>query len=128
MKKRLLSLLLCICVCVSMLSVAAFAGATNIEVTEASYYEDSGSVEGLTFRFGWDTASATSRLTVMTERLRSAGEPGTDKNYGDFTDWGYYGTSFKNWDAVLENSSDFGMLYYSGEQKIEMYEKNTFSI
>lgn len=127
MKKRFMSLLLAFCICVSLLTVAVSAAATGINVSNASYY-DSGDVESLTLKFGWDTASATSRLTVMTERLRSAGEPGTDRAYGDFTDYGYYGTSYRNWSSVLADSDTFGMLYYSDERNIIMGKTNTFSI
>ena len=111
-----------------MLTVMASASATNVKVPEVNYYEDSGDVADLTVTFGWDTASATSRLTVMTKRLRSAGEAGTNKSYGDFTDYGYYGRSFKNWNAVLNKSDTFGMLYYTDEQKITMGKTNTFSV
>lgn len=127
MKTRFLSLLLCLCICASLLTVGAFAAATNINVTDAGYY-DSGAVKSLTIQFGWDSASANSRLTVMTERLRSAGESGTNKTYGDFTDFGYYGRSFKSWNAVLNKSSDFGILFYTGEQKMKMGSTNIASI
>ena len=128
MKKRLLSLLLCLCICVPMLASPALAAANKISVADARYYENSGDVKSLTINFGWDTASASSRLTVMTERLRSAGESGTNKSYGDFTDYGYYGKSFTNWNAVLSNSSKFGILYYTDEQKITSGKTNTFSV
>ena len=95
MKKKLLSLLLCLSMVLPMLGVTASAAAINIKVSEVNYYEDSGDVESLTTSFGWNTAAATSRLTVMTKRLRSAGESGTNAKYGDFTDYGYYGRSFK---------------------------------
>jgi len=128
MKKRILSLLLCLCMLIPVLTVMASASATNVNVTEVNYYEDSGDVADLTVTFGWDTASATSLLTVMTKRLRSAGEAGTSKSYGDFTDYGYYGRSFKSWDAVLNKSDTFGMLYYTDEQKINTGKTNTFSV
>ena len=128
MKKRILSLLLCLCMFVPLLTVVVSASATKINVAEVDYYEDSGDVASLTTTFGWDTASATSRLTVMTKRLRSAGEAGTNKSYGDFTDYGYYGRSFKNWTAVLSASDTFGMLYYTDEQKINTGKTNTFSV
>ena len=128
MKKRMLGLLMCLCMVVTMMPVTASAAATNINVTNVDYYEDSGDVESLKIKFGWDTASATSRLTVMTKKLRSAGEPGTNGSYGDFTDYGYYGRSFKNWNAVLSASDTFGMLYYTDEQKINTGKTNTFSV
>ncbi|MBQ3616344.1 MAG: copper amine oxidase N-terminal domain-containing protein [Anaerotignum sp.] len=128
MKKRFLGLLLCLCMVVPMMPVTASAAATKINVSEASYYDDSGDLEGLEIDFGWDTASASSRLTVMTKKLRSAGEAGTNKSYGDFTDFGYYGKSFKNWNAVLDNSSKFGILYYTDEHKISMGKTNTLTV
>ena len=128
MKKRFLSLMMCLCMAIPMMSVTAEAAATNINVTNVDYYEDSGDVESLKIKFGWDTASANSRLTVMTKKLRSAGEAGTDKSYGDFTDYGYYGRSFKSWNEVLKNSSKFGMLYYADEQKMNMGKTNTIEV
>jgi len=126
-KRRILSLLLCFCMAVTLLPTIAMAAATDITVKSADYFEN-GDVKSLEIEFGWDTASASSRLTVMTERLRSAGEEGTNKYHGDFTDFGHYGTSFKSWDEVLENSENFGMLYYADEHKMEMYRTNTLTI
>lgn len=128
MKKQFLGLLLCLCMVVPMMPVTASAAATKINVSEVNYYKDSGDVADLTIDFGWDTASASSRLTVMTKKLRSAGEAGTNGSYGDFTDFGYYGKSFKNWNAVLDNSSKFGILYYTDEHKISMGKTNTLTV
>ena len=128
MKQKLLSVFLCLCLFTPLLTVPASASATNINVTEAVYYDGSGDVESLTTTFGWNTASATSRLTVMTQRLRSAGEAGTNGSYGDFTDFGYYGRSFKSWNDVLKSSDKFGMLYYADEQKIQMGKTNTITL
>jgi len=127
MKKRILSLVLLLCMAVTLVPVTAFAAANNISVTGAEYFS-SGAVKSLNINFGWDTASANSRMTVMTERLRSAGEAGTDKYYGDFTDLGYYGRAFGSWDEVLANSNKFGMLYYTDEHKMESGKINTMSV
>ncbi len=127
MKKRILTIMLCICIAIPMLTLSASAAATNIEVTDVEFYSN-GDISDLTIEFGWNTASASSRLTVMTERLRSAGESGTDKNYGDFTDYGYYGTAFDSWKDVLSESDEFGIIFYSDEQKISMGSKNEFEI
>ena len=127
MKKRILGLLLCLCLAVTLLPSMALAAATDITVTTADYYS-SGDVKSLEIDFGWDTASASSRLTIMTERLRSAGENGTDKYYGDFTDLGYYGSAFGSWDEVLENSDKFGMIIYTDEHKMEYNKNNTLTI
>ena len=118
MKKRILSLLLVLCMAATLFPVTAFAAATNPTVTSAAYYSN-GDVKSLNINFGWDTASAKSRLTVMSKRLRSEGEAGTDKYYGDFTDLGYYGRAFSSWDEVLENSGNFGMLLYTDDHNIE---------
>ena len=125
--KRMLAMLLCICMVAAMLPMMASAAATGINVTSADYY-GSGAVKTLNIDFGWDTASASSRLTVMTERLRSAGESGTDKYYGDFTDLGYYGASFGSWNEVLANAGKFGMLYYTDEHKMEYGKTNTLTL
>ena len=126
-QKRFLSLILCICISLSFMSVTAFAAATDISVTSAAYYNN-GDVKSVNINFGWDTASAKSRMTVMTEQLRSAGEAGTDKYYGDFTDLGYYGSSFGSWEEVLNNSDKFGILYYTDEKKMESNVTNTITL
>lgn len=55
-----------------------------VTVQSADYY-DSGAVKSGNVAFGWNTASATSRIAVITKRMSSAGESGPDRNYGDFT-------------------------------------------
>ncbi len=112
---------------VTLLPATVFAAATDIDITSAAYY-NSGDVKSLNINFGWDTASASSRLTVMTKRLRSAGEAGTSGSYGDFTDLGYYGRAFGSWDEVLANSSKFGIILYTDEHKMESNTTNTLSI
>ena len=128
MKKRLLSFLLCFSMCTALVPTSAFAAAKDITVSEASYYDKSGDLEGLTIDFDWDTATASSRLAVMTKKLRSAGESGTDIAYGDFTDYGYYGTSFKSWNDVLNNRAKFGLIYYTDEHRIVMDKTNTLTV
>ena len=83
--KKLFGIILCLCMLLGLMSVTAFAAATDISVTSAAYH-DNGDVKTIGIRFGWSSASATSRLAVMTSRLRSAGEAGTHGTYGDFTD------------------------------------------
>lgn len=125
--KRMLAILLCLCMIMAMVPVMASAAATQITVTSADYY-GSGAVKTLNINFGWDTASASSRLTVMTQRLRSAGEAGTSTSYGDFTDLGYYGRAFGSWNDVLANAGMFGMLYYTDEHKMEYGKTNTLTL
>lgn len=110
-----------------LLSVTASASATGINVTKVNSYEDSSDVESPTATFGWSTASANSRMTVMTTRLRSAGEAGTSKSYGDFTHLGYCGKSYKTWNDVLSASDKFGMLYYTGKQNIVSGKTNSIT-
>ena len=77
--KRLFGIILSVCMILSILPANVFAAATDISVTSAAYH-DNGDVKSININFGWDTASATSKLTVMTERLRSAGEAGTNED------------------------------------------------
>ncbi len=127
MKKRILSFVLCICLMVSLLTVMTSAAAKSISVESATYY-DNNDVKSVTVSFGWDTASATSRLAVMTNRLRSAGESGTNKSYGDFTDLGYYGTKFSSWEKVLAQNTLFGIISYSDEQNMKYGKTNTLTL
>lgn len=93
------------------------AAANSITIPDATYY-DSGAIKSLTTQFNWDTGSATVRLALMTNRLRSAGEEGTSSSYGDFTDFGYYRNDFINFQAVLQHdvaNQTFGILSYSEE-------------
>ena len=126
-RKRVLGFILCICLSVSLLSVMTSAAATDISVTSATYY-DNNDVKSVTLSFGWDTASATSRLAVMTNRLRSAGESGTSSSYGDFTDLGYYGTKFGSWDNVLAQNTLFGIISYSDEQSMKYGKTDTITL
>lgn len=127
MAKRLLSALLCVCVFATLLSGIAFGAATNIKVTSAGYFSN-GDVKTLSIDFGWDTASAASRLTIMTTRLRSEGEEGTDKYYGDFTDLGYYGRAFSSWDEVTAQAGKFGMLLATDEHKMDYGKTNSLTL
>jgi len=125
--KRFLSGILCLCMLFSLLSTNVFAAATDISVTSADYH-DNGDVKSINISFGWSSSSASGRLTVMTQRLRSAGEPGTNKNYGDFTDLGYYGKAFTSWDAVIAEEDAFGILYYTDEENMKQLKTNSISL
>ncbi len=111
----------------SLLTVMTSAAATDISVTSTTYY-DNNDVKSISVSFGWDTASATSRLAVMTNRLRSAGEDGTSKYYGDFTDLGHYGTKFSSWDKVLDQNTLFGIISYSDEQDMKYGKTNELTL
>lgn len=125
--KKLFGIILCLCMLLGLMSVTAFAAATDISVTSAAYH-DNGDVKTIGIRFGWSSASATSRLAVMTSRLRSAGEAGTHGTYGDFTDMGYYGKMFNSWNAVIAQENSFGILYYTDEQRMQSNGANSITL
>ena len=129
MKKtsKLVCLMLSVVMLLSVIPANIFAAATDISVTSAAYH-DNGDVKSINIKFGWNSASASSRLTVMTERLRSAGESGTNGSHGDFTDLGYYGKKFDSWDAVVEQEDKFGILYYTDEQRIQEGKSNSITL
>ena len=125
MKRRILSILLALCMLLTMLPITAMAvmaTATNIQVTEAEYYA-TGALEKITTQFGWAQASVTGRLVLQTQRLRSAGETGTNSSYGDFTNYGHYASDFDSFDDVLayEEAQDgvFGIVSYSDETAVK---------
>ncbi len=64
----------------------------------------------------------------MTNRLRSEGEAGTDKYYGNFTDLGYYCRAFSSWDEVVAQSGKLGMLLATDEQKMEYGKTNSLTL
>lgn len=95
MKKKILSIALALCLILTMMPMAtgvAWADVT-VSISNATYY-GSGALKKIEGSFTRNTASAQSRLVLMSERLRSAGEEGTTSGYGDFTDYGYYRNSF----------------------------------
>ena len=132
MKKRILSMLLSICMVCSLLPVTAGASRSVIHIaaSEATYHAD-GSLKSIKTTFDWDSQGAKGRLVLMTKRLRSAREEGTDWIYGDFTDGGYYAKNF-NWtefDQVLaydtdSNNKPFGILSYTDEALLPRYSEN----
>lgn len=123
MRKRILGTLLCLCMIMALMPMRAKAAltATNITVTDATYYE-SGAVKSVTTKFGWNQDNGPKgRLVLMTERLRSAGEEGTTTNYGDFSNSGYYANSFKTFDEVLAYDTaegTFGIVNYTEEAAV----------
>ena len=120
MKKFIAVLTVCL-LFMGVLAVPALANAANISVGGAQYYE-SGALKSLTTSFDWTTGSCTSRLVLMTQRLRNAGEPDTYSSYGDFTNFGYYGSMFDNYDEVLAYDNTyhtFGIISASNETDLE---------
>lgn len=125
MKKRILSILLCLCMAAALMPSTALAWTQpyNIEVNNATYYSN-GALKEITADFDWHTASASSRLVLMTERLRSAGEDGTNTTWGDFTDLGFYGSKFSSFEEVCDydengnNAGAFGIISYTDESSV----------
>lgn len=136
MKKRILSILLCLCMAAALMPITALAWTRpdNIEVNNATYYSN-GALTEITAGFYWHTASARSRLVLMTERLRSAGEADTDSSWGDFTDLGFYGSKFNSFSDVCAYDQDeiggtagvFGIVSYTDESSIT-YGTNTMTM
>ena len=120
MKKFIAVLVMCLMLA-GIMAAPAFAAAVKDVVVSGMEYYPSGALKSLTVEFNWDTSSnCAGRIVLMTERLRSAGEPGTDSDYGDFTDYGYYGSDFSSFDAVLSHDNanhTFGILDYTDEKE-----------
>lgn len=127
MKKRILSILLCLCMAAVLMPTTALAleRPDNIDVNNATYYSN-GALKEITAGFNWYTASASGRLVLMTERLRSAGEAGTNSSWGDFTDLGFYGSQFSSFNDVCAYDQDesggtagvFGIVSYTDESSV----------
>ena len=127
MKKRILSILLCLCMAAALMPTTALAWTQpdNIGVSNATYYSN-GALKEITADFDWPTAPASSRLVLMTERLRSAGEADTNSSWGDFTDLGFYGSKFSSFDDVCAYDQDksggtagaFGIISYTDESSV----------
>lgn len=128
MKKRILSILLCLCMAAALMPTTALAWTQpdNIGVNNATYYSN-GALKEITAGLDWHTASASSRLVLMTERLRSAGEADTNSSWGDFTDLGFYGSKFSSFDDVCAYDQDksggtagvFGIVSYTDESNVK---------
>ena len=135
MKKRILSILLCLCMAATLMPTTALAWTQtyNIEVNNATYYSN-GALKEITADFDWHTASASSRLVLMTERLRSAGEDGTNTTWGDFTDLGFYGSKFSSFEEVCDydengnNAGAFGIISYTDESGVTSSGTNTMKM
>ena len=139
MKKRLISILLAVCLACTLLSItttAASNATSHIAISDASYHGD-GSLKGIQVTFDWDRSNADGRLVLMSQRLRSPGESGVDRSYGDFTDSGYYGRKgWDDWDAFqqvrdydTENNNVLGIRSYTDEGPLTgSFTQRTFSL
>lgn len=131
MKKRILSILCVLCLIVCLLPTTAFASWTapsNISVTNATYHS-SGALASIEAQFNWHTATATSRLVLMTKMLNTT--TSSEPVYGDFTNMGTYGSSFSSFDAVksYDNANNtFGIVSSSDEASVRMSQTNTLKI
>ncbi len=93
-------------------SVDVHAAAQDIAVSNAEYY-DSGAVKSLKATFRWNTASAPTRLVLMTKSI----------DEGELTNTGkYYDECFEAWNDVInydnENSKEFGIISYTAEKEM----------
>ena len=101
MKKRMISILLTVCLACALLSITVAADATShIAVSEAAYYDSS--LKSIKVTFDWGRSNAEGRLVLMSQRLRSAREDGTNFSYGDFTNVGYYAGKWSDWDTFKQ--------------------------
>ena len=113
MKKRILSLLLALVMLVAVIpamGITADAAASNIQVYNATYYPN-GTLKSLDASFGWSTASAPSRLVLMTKQLTSS----------ELTNTGSYGTLFDTFDEVKTydaTNGTFGIIKDSAETQL----------
>lgn len=111
------------------LSTSIFA-IGSVSVKDAEFYTN-GSLKKLKTSFRWGTATANCCLVLMTERLRSQGENGTNSSYGDFTNFGYYGNDYPSFDAVLTDDTatgKFGIISNTSMTRIEMGNTPTLEI
>ena len=118
---RLLALLLCL----SLMTVPVKVSADYYDYVEKptlKYYSN-GDLENVTFTDGnlIRYNSNGGHIVIMTKRLRS-GVEGTE--YGDFTNYGFYGKDFKDFAAVEENNT-FGIVAYT---KLLLPEQSSISI
>ena len=133
MRKRILGALLCLCMIMAWMPVKVQAAAEGITLTDATYYTDNNNnvaLKSVETKFGWGTGSANSRLVLMTNKLRSAGEVGTNSAYGDFTNFGYYGGKFSTFDGVINYDTDnntFGIVSYTDEINVERGSSNNIT-
>lgn len=126
---RVLALLLCLSLMTVPVKVSALADYYPVEMSTPEYY-DNGDLKQVTFdnpdliRYG----STGGYIVIMTKRLRSIVQ-GSEKlkEYGDFTDYGFYGSLFYNFDEVINednNNHTFGIIAYTPK----LTQGNTISI
>lgn len=126
---RVLALLLCLSLMTVPVKVSALADYYDVDMSTPEYYEN-GDLKQVTFGNPYliRARSAGGYIVIMTNRLRSVVQ-GKEyyKMYGDFTNLGFYGAKFADFDAVInedKNNHTFGIQAYT--QKI--IQGNTISI
>ncbi len=121
---------MCLCMIIVLMPVSVKAAAEDISVYDPTYYTDNNNnvaLKSVETKFDWSTGSATSRLVLMTNKLRSAGEEGTNAGYGDFTNLGFYGDDFSSFEDVKNydtSNSVFGIVSYTDETNVEWDSEN----
>lgn len=127
MKRRMISAFLALMMLLAVLPLTALAdAAANISVNDAVYYSN-GALKSITAKFDWTSASVSgARLILMNKRLN--GSYPTKSGYGDFTNLGKYGKTFKTYaEAAAHDKSNagvFGFIQSSNETNISMGSKN----
>lgn len=112
-KKTVLSALMTTILAIGLilsLSLSAFAASITVSITGATFY-DSGALKSMTTNFSWHSASANTRLVLMSKALKD----------GDFTNFGNYSSFFVDFDDVLDYDSTngtFGIKAYSDESAV----------
>lgn len=101
---RVLALLLCLSLMTVPVKVSALANFEDVCMSEPEYY-DNEDLKQVTFNNSAliRERSAGGYIVIMTKRLRSVVQGSEDlEEYGDFTDLGFYGADFDNFDEVKE--------------------------
>ena len=125
---RVLALLLCLSLMTVPVKVSALASYYEVEMSKPEYY-DNENLKQVTFGNPYLIRDRSDGyIVIMTNRLRS-GVQGSEywEKYGDFTDLGFYGSQFIDFDAVKkedETKHTFGIIAYT--QKLT--QGNTISI
>ena len=99
---RALALLLCLSLMTVPVKVSALANFESVNMSKPEYY-DNGDLKNVTF--DGDLIRSNSKgghIVIMTNRLRSVVQ---GNEYGDFTDYGFYGRDFNDFTAVKENEN-----------------------
>ena len=109
---RVLALILCLSLMVVPVKVSA--DYYDVEMSKPEYY-DEGDLKQVTFNNEYLIRSRSDGgyIVIMTTRLRSVVK---EYQYADFTDLGFYGSRFNNFDAVKkedETNHTFGIIAYT---------------